>query len=123
MNNMKNFRIHFVVGVFILLVTGVLSAFKYGKNNTAGTDDFNNYVSIIATSNSDAMTITLSANSKPFKEMKFNNRESAYDLTPVLNIVVEREKNGWVLVNNQMSHDSKSGKMVYMFLMKRKGAK
>ena len=120
---MKKFRIHFVVGVFILLVTGALSAFKYGKNNTAGTDDFNNYVSIIATSNSDAMTITLSANSKPFKEMKFNNRESAYDLTPVLNIVVEREKNGWVLVNNQMSHDSKSGKMVYMFLMKRKGAK
>lgn len=120
---MNQLRLRMTGTLVLISLVSVLSSFHYGKNETSATDDYNNYVSIIATANSDAMTITLSANSKPFKEMKFNNRESAYDLTPVLNIVVEREKNGWVLYNNQMSHDSKTGKMVYMFLMKRKGAK
>jgi lipoprotein-anchoring transpeptidase ErfK/SrfK len=112
-----------LVCIIAVITVATLSSFNYSINKSTASNDYNNYVSIIATANNDAMTVTLSANSKPFKEMKFNNRESSYDLTPVLNMVVEREKNGWVMVNNQMSFDVKNNRMVYMFLMKRKGAK
>ena len=93
-------------------------------NNAAkSTTVVNSYLSIVATTSQESMTVILSTNGKNHKELRYNNRQTTLDITPVLNMVVEREKQGWELYNNSITYDTKNSKMVYMFLLRKKGVK
>ena len=116
---MKRIHIALVACLGLLAVT-TLMAFNNSVQETAM---YHQYQCIVASSDQTAINIVISANSKPFREFKYSNRENAYDLSPALNLVVEREKLGWELVSSNISRDEKNDRVVCMFLMGKRTGK
>lgn len=114
---------HFILILCLALGTALLLSFKESPKHIEESQASASYLSIVGSYTSSTMTVIQSTNGKPFKETSYDNRKSEFDLTPLLNIVVEREKQGWELMSNQMTYDDKNGKVLYMFLMRIKKGK
>ncbi|MCC6685007.1 MAG: hypothetical protein IT247_08050 [Bacteroidia bacterium] len=117
---MKKVQVFAFLGILMMAAAGLM-AFNVNSETTTHAGTPNAYLSIIAVSAEDSLSLVLSAKGKTFKTLNYPNRETAFDLTPALNWVLELEKQGYDLMSQSTAFDSKHDHMVYTFIMRKKG--